>query len=438
VSKSALSYQSSDILNNSGSYVDLGNNGSVINTANQDNANSVATDIGFTFYYNCSSFTQFVLNTNGFIKLGNTAPSSAALFFNTATTSDGGAFNSSSASDHNLIIPFNHDLINGTSTAEYRKYTSGTAPNRVCTIQFENVRDKTSTPLQQYNNMNFQIKLYETSNRIEFIYGNWQSSSNQSSFKTSALGLKGSGNGYGQLITGRKSSVLDWSSIIFENLNYNGTSTLNFGNPPDRPKPDLGRTISFMANTDLPLVSTNAATSVTSSTAILNGDITGMGIYTNAYFEYGTTTAYGNIVIGNPYNIYNSSSTTISEGLSGLLPNTTYHYRIKAVNLNGISYGNDMVFNTTTVGTGSAYEMDNSIGIFPNPSSGNFKIRINNVNTSDGFIRVLNFTGQEVEAFRISFSDKFAEINLISFPAGIYYIEVNTNEQRYYGKVLIN
>ncbi len=437
ISKSSLAYQSADIQNSTGTYSDLGTSGTIINTANQDDANSAATDIGFAFYYNCTSFTQFILNTNGFIKLGNTAPSAAAMYFNTATTSDDGVFNSNNSSDNNIIIPFNHDLINGTSTAEYRKFTSGTAPNRVCIIQFKNVRDKTTSPSQQYNNMNFQIKLYETTNKIEFVYGNWQSSANQSSFKTSALGIKGSGSGYGQLITGRKSSVLDWSSIIFENLNYSGTSTLNFGNPPDRPKPDQGRTISFIANTNLASVITGAATSVTSTSAILNGSITGMGIFTNSYFEYGTTTSYGNIVIGNPYSIYNPSLASVSTGLTGLAPNTTYHYRIRATNINGISSGNDMTFSTATVGLENNDEAEKSILIYPNPNDGHFHIMIDNGCPLDGYLRVFNFTGQNIYNNKIYFLGKNAEINLNDLPTGIYYLDINYDNVRYSEKLLI-
>lgn len=438
VSKSSLAYQATDVLTNTGSYTDLGSNGLTISTANKDDANSSAVNIGFTFYYNCSSFTQFILNTNGFIKLGSTAPSSTALFFASATTSDAGPLNSTLSSDVNLIIPFNHDLYAGTSSTEYRYFTSGSAPNRVCVIQFKNVRDKTSSPSQQYNNMNFQIKLYETSNKIEFVYGDWQSSSNQSSFKTSALGLKGSGNGYGQLLTGRKSSVLDWSLIIFENLNYNGTSTLNFGNPPDRPKPELGRVISFIANTLLPSVITNAANSVTSSSAILNGSINGMGLYTNSFFEYGTTTSYGNVVVGNPYNLYNSAASSVSIGISGLIPNTTYHYRIKAVNSNGISYGNDVVFNTTIVGIEN-YSLDQqNIEIYPNPSNGVFNIALHNANISDGIIKIFNYTGQEVKLLKIEFTDNSSVINVKDLSAGLYFVELLSNNSKYRGKFIID
>ena len=242
---SILNYLASKAQDIPGSYVDLGSNGSVITTSDFDDANSAAQNIGFNFNYNCQMFTQFVLNTNGFIKLGNTPPSGAALFFDTPQTAGNGIFNSTSTADVNLISAFNHDLMAGTGTPEYRVSTSGVAPNRICTIQYKNVRDKTTTPAQQYDNMQFQIKLYETSNIIEIVYGDWTPSANASAYKTSACGLKGSSNADNELLVVNKGSTQSWDAVSFSNANYSTTATLNFGNPTARPKPDAGRTFRF-------------------------------------------------------------------------------------------------------------------------------------------------------------------------------------------------
>ncbi len=246
-----LAYKAQSV---AGTYIDLGSNGTVISTDNSDDANSSAQNIGFTFNYNQHACTQFILNTNGFIKLGNTPPSSTALFYTAPTGNDGGIFNSTSTADVDLIAPFNHDLMAGTATPEYRVFTSGSLPNRVCTIQFKNVRDKTTDPLQQYDNIEFQIKLYETTNIIEFIYGNWIPSVNVSAYKSAACGLKGSGSNDNQLLVVGKSSSVSWANVYFQNANYTpGNYGMNFGNPPSRPKPDIGQTYRFypIYNNDL-------------------------------------------------------------------------------------------------------------------------------------------------------------------------------------------
>lgn len=226
-----------------GTYTDLETNGTVISTADFDDANSAPVEIGFTFNYNCQDFTQFILNTNGFIKLGAAPPSSASLFYSGTNTQDG-VLSSQDPADVNILAPFTYDLTAGTLASEYRVYTTGIAPDRICTIQFKNLSDKPGTSTTQYENISFQIKLYETSNVIEFVYGTWGPSANPSSAKSAECGIKGSVPVNDHLITVSKSSVSDWSSVTFLHKNYTDNA-LNFGNPPERPVPDAGRTFRF-------------------------------------------------------------------------------------------------------------------------------------------------------------------------------------------------
>lgn len=268
---------------NYGYYSDLDSYGSVIATSgNYDDSNSGPVDIGFTFKFNCQDFTQFILNTNGFIKLGNTPPSSAALFYKEANTLEGGIFNSNNPEDVNLISPFNHDLMEGTETPEYRVYTEGTSPYRICTIQFKNLRDKTSSPAQQYDNIEFQIKLYETINIIEFVYGEWIPSANASALKTSACGLKGSTFSDEDLLVVTKGSNKGWFEASFSNANYN-VNTLNFGNPPDRPIPYSGTTYRFVPayNTDLmvnEIYALGTSSALYSNPQVLSASISNIGM----------------------------------------------------------------------------------------------------------------------------------------------------------------
>ena len=175
-----LNYQSANVINAAGTYTDLAATGTAITTnfgggpMTFDDENSSTQSIGFNFSYNSTTFTQFVLNTNGFIILGSAAPSANNIFYTGFQAVTGGCI---LAPDNNLIYVFNHDLQGGTSP-EFRVATSGSAPNRVCTIQYKNMADKIGTT--QYGNMNFQIKLYEGSNKIEFIYGAWTANANAS------------------------------------------------------------------------------------------------------------------------------------------------------------------------------------------------------------------------------------------------------------------
>jgi uncharacterized membrane protein len=104
------------------------------------------------------------------------------------------------------------------------------------------------------------------------------------------------------------------------------------------------RTFTTLSTTGPPVVITNAATNVTSSSATLNGRVDPHGLTTSVYFQYGTTSSYGSTTANHSFggNTYQSVSANIS-GLSG---NTTYHFRIVATNSAGTTYGSDRTFRT--------------------------------------------------------------------------------------------
>ena len=239
-----LNYGTASATNTAGTYTDLGTTGTAITTANTDDANSAAQPIGFTFNFNGTAFTEFVLSTNGLIRLGAAAPSAANLFFcNVMGCSNEDPVSSANAADVNLLFPFNMDLeASATGTPEYRVATTGTAPNRVATIQWKNVRDKADSGTgTQYANMQFQVKLYETTNNVEFVYGTFTGNL-PDGFRFAAVGIKGAGAADGQTVLANKTgSALPWANAVFITGNYTNTLHNIRGTVP----PDAGRTYRF-------------------------------------------------------------------------------------------------------------------------------------------------------------------------------------------------
>jgi hypothetical protein len=91
-----------------------------------------------------------------------------------------------------------------------------------------------------------------------------------------------------------------------------------------------------------PEVATQPATNVDKTTATLNGVISNTWYDDpTRYIEYGLTTSYGTVV-----NIGVGGTGAFSVNVSGLNPNTTYHYRVYATNSAGTSYGTDQTFTT--------------------------------------------------------------------------------------------
>jgi len=104
------------------------------------------------------------------------------------------------------------------------------------------------------------------------------------------------------------------------------------------------RTFTTLSPTGAPVVVTNPATDVASSSATLNGSLDPHGLATNVYFQYGTTTGYGHTTpmqsqAGNTFR-------DISANIGGLGTHTTYHFRMAATNSAGTRYGVDRVFAT--------------------------------------------------------------------------------------------
>jgi phosphodiesterase/alkaline phosphatase D-like protein len=99
-----------------------------------------------------------------------------------------------------------------------------------------------------------------------------------------------------------------------------------------------------------PVAVTNAATGVGNSGAALNGTVSG-GLNLALSFELGTTVNYGSSVAASPATS-SGSSTVVAGNVTGLLPHTTYHYRLKVVDRgNNIYFGEDQSFLTTQIGS---------------------------------------------------------------------------------------
>ncbi len=96
-----------------------------------------------------------------------------------------------------------------------------------------------------------------------------------------------------------------------------------------------------------PVATTSAATGVGFASAMLTGTVNANGAATSGYFEWGTTTSYGNQTPGQ--NLGNGSSAgAVSAAIGGLAANATYHYRLVATNPGGTSLGDDVAFTTTS------------------------------------------------------------------------------------------
>ena len=141
-----------------------------------------------------------------------------------------------------------------------------------------------------------------------------------------------------------------------------------------------GSDATFTTGKAVPTATTSAATSVTSTGATLNGTVNASNESTTVTFEYGTSLSYGTTVTATQSPVSGSSNTAVSYSLTGLIPNTLYHYRVVAVNGTGPTNGSDVTFTTTaiapTVTTGAVADITASSVTF------NGKVNANNASTA--------------------------------------------------------
>ena len=108
----------------------------------------------------------------------------------------------------------------------------------------------------------------------------------------------------------------------------------------------LSANMIFTTSGHEPTVSTLPAGDATQNSVMLSAMVNANYLPTQVFFEWGTTSAYGNTLAPSQNNLTGSSNTNILLTLLGLQKGTIYHYRIKAVNELGTSYGNDFQFTT--------------------------------------------------------------------------------------------
>ena len=174
-------------------------------TAAGDDGSQNAIPIGFSFNFGGTTYTTFSVNTNGFIRLGaNVAGTSWTNNIATAST------------QNPLIAAFWDDNHRNTGSIQYA--LSGTAPNQILEIGWDNVNIGGGGSTSATNFASFKIRLYETTNVIEIVYGSTMATAGALS---ASVGLSSTG-GFQSVTPG----VASTSSNAVANNNITATTDL--------------------------------------------------------------------------------------------------------------------------------------------------------------------------------------------------------------------
>ena len=95
-----------------------------------------------------------------------------------------------------------------------------------------------------------------------------------------------------------------------------------------------------------PSAETNDATSVSATSAILNGTVNANNQSVSVGFEYGSTSSYGSYIAFDQNPVTGATNSDVSKTITNLLPNTTYYFRVMASSSSETVYGDSKTFTT--------------------------------------------------------------------------------------------
>ncbi|MBL0357661.1 MAG: fibronectin type III domain-containing protein [Chitinophagaceae bacterium] len=159
-----------------GTYTALGVGATTAFTATDDDKTANLT-IPFTFTYSGTGYTSCRITTNGFLTLGSNP-----------SVTDYNPISGTAAATSTAISGFARDL---NSTLKYQ--TLGTSPNRIFVAEWSSAYRYS---VGSSENLNFQIRLYETTNIVEIQYGSMATPNTSFASGTAEVGLKSASNVY--------------------------------------------------------------------------------------------------------------------------------------------------------------------------------------------------------------------------------------------------
>jgi hypothetical protein len=288
--------------------------GTALTFTSQDDASTGNLPIGFSFNYNGINQTVFAASTNGLLIMGQ-------------TTNGIGLSGNALASTANTIAALWDDNNMTGGTVQY--LTTGTAPNRALTVQYTGMHVAGSGSSTNPT-IDLQIILNETTNTIQFVYGN---TSAALSSPSASIGLSGNTGNFLSLTPTSASAPYATTSNVTENTLVGGATFYPTGTtytftpplpciaPADQPT-GLGLT---------PINAGQINGSFTAATSAPNGYLvvrylsgaTVTNPVNGTNYTTGAVLGAGTIV---------QSSAALTFSATGLLPLTAYDFYVYSIN----------------------------------------------------------------------------------------------------------
>lgn len=307
-----------------------------------DDGVSAAQTLPFTFTYNNAAYTNLIVNANGYITMGSTSTTTAN-------------YCGLQASDMNSIGGYATDLVGGSlaATSNIQVATLGTAPNRKYVIQWNDCAHWTTGTYTDH--WSFQIILYETTNKVEVVWGNSTNLSTMvanncadAATESGSVGLLGNAtsdynlrsvtNGTNTWATSVAGTAINAvcnmssSNIPVQGLTYTWTPA-----PPVNMSFQSATTSFINSNTSIPVGSTNNP--IIKIQVITNGSLNPMSLTSLTISTNGSSNALSDISNAKIYytGVNTTFNTSTQFGTTKVNPNGSFTVTGNATLLEGIN-----------------------------------------------------------------------------------------------------
>jgi GEVED domain/Ig-like domain CHU_C associated len=288
--------------------------------------------LGFTFNFNSTNYTTCSVNTNGFITFGTTISANNEYTPISSATGYAGAISA-------VGINMQDD-----NTRSIVYTTTGSAPNRIFIVQWTQTRRNARS-----GQFDFQIRLNETTNRINIIYGSCAPTGNNAQALGVQVGLRGSAN------TDFNNRSLTTNGVLWDGNTTAGTTNSNTCRTRSSNFPNSGLTFTWTppAACTTPTAQPTAL-SLTPATTSVTGSFTAASPAPNNYLVvYNTTGVTPTPTNGTTYTIGAAiaggtvadidSNTAFS--ITGLTLGVTYY--VYVFSYNSLCIGGPLYFATS-------------------------------------------------------------------------------------------
>jgi hypothetical protein len=305
----------------------------------------VGIPIGFNFTFNNIVYDRFGINNNGWIGFGQSALTPNAVEITNTGSNYNGISSPSSAPGalQQRVAALSRDLEGNGTSSSLRVETIGVSPNQICVIQWSNYKKYGGNGTG--DDFSFQIRLYETTNRVEVVYGTFVNNANAGAGE---VGLRGASNA--DFNNRTVDATNPWNASIPGTIN---TAAVNYNN--GGLVPNTGQI--YRWDGPLPCSGTPATNSVTSNLSLVcpagSASLGLVNSYTNTGINYqwyvSTSSALGPFVIvpSATASVYNPGNITVNSwynavitcaSISASTAATAYNVMVAATTTSNIPY----------------------------------------------------------------------------------------------------